>query len=485
MRMISIYKGLQPKSEELTVTQPKSICFIFLLFSSLIILMASSLSSSFSSSSLKFTVRRCEPQLVAPAIPTPHELKLLSDIDDQEALRFHIPMIQIYGKQESMAGKDPVEVIRKALSQTLVFYYPFAGRLREGPQRKLMVDCTGEGAMFMEADADVTLAEFGDSLQPPFPCFHELLYDVPCSQQITETPLLLVQVTRLKCGGFILALRFSHTMADGFGYQQFMNAWVEMARGATKPSIAPVWRRELLMARDPPRITRNHREYEQIQDTLPSSNHNLIQRSFFFGRLDIAALRKSIPQHLQHCSTFDLITACLWRCRTKAMQIEANEDVRMMCIVNARGRFNPPLPVGYYGNAFAYPAAVTSAGKLCQNPFGYAVELINKVKGEMKEEYLQSVADLMVMKERSLLFTTVRSCIVSSLVQVKFRAMDFGWGEAVYGGVAQAGAGSFPGASYFYSAKNGKGEEGIIFPISLPAEAMERFTKEFNHMLRN
>jgi len=156
--------------------------------------MASSLSSSFSSSSLKFTVRRCEPQLVAPAIPTPHELKLLSDIDDQEALRFHIPMIQIYGKQESMAEKDPVEVIRQALSQTLVFYYPFAGRLREGPQRKLMVDCTGEGAMFMEADADVTLAEFGDSLQPPFPCFHELMYDVPCSQQITETPLLLVQV---------------------------------------------------------------------------------------------------------------------------------------------------------------------------------------------------------------------------------------------------------------------------------------------------
>jgi len=155
--------------------------------------MASSLSSS-SSSSLKFTVRRCQPQLVPPAISTPHELKLLSDIDDQEGLRFHVPMVQIYGKQASMAEKDPVEVIRQALSQTLVFYYPFAGRLREGPNRKLMVDCTGEGAMFIEADADVTFDEFGDSLHPPFPCFHELLYDVPGTQQITNTPLLLVQV---------------------------------------------------------------------------------------------------------------------------------------------------------------------------------------------------------------------------------------------------------------------------------------------------
>ncbi|KAK7332907.1 hypothetical protein VNO80_29663 [Phaseolus coccineus] len=377
-----------------------------------------------------------------------------------------------------MAEKDPVEVIRQALSQTLVFYYPFAGRLREGPHRKLMVDCTGEGAMFIEADADVTLAQFGDYLQPPFPCFHELLYDVSGSQQITNTPLLLVQVTRLKCGGFILVIRFNHTMTDGFGYQQFINGWAEMARGATKPSIAPVWRRELLMARDPPCITCNHREYEQVLDTLPSSNHNLVQRSFFFGSLDIVALRKLIPKHLQHCTTFDLITACLWRCRTKAMQIEADEDVRMMCIVNARGRFNPQLPLGYYGNGFAYLAAVTSAGELCRNPFGYAVDLINKVKGEMKEEYLQSVADLMVMKGRSLSFTTVRSFIVSYLARVNLRAVDFGWGKAVYGGVAQAGAGSFPGVSYFFSAKNGKGEEGIIFPIFLPAEAMERFAKE-------
>ncbi|KAJ0872664.1 putative 13-hydroxylupanine O-tigloyltransferase [Helianthus annuus] len=31
-----------------------------------------------------------------------------------------------------------------------------------------MVDCSGEGVLFIEAEADVTLEQFGVALQPPF-----------------------------------------------------------------------------------------------------------------------------------------------------------------------------------------------------------------------------------------------------------------------------------------------------------------------------
>ena len=144
--------------------------------------------------SLVFKVRRCKPEVVAPAKPTPHEFKQLSDIDDQESLRFQIPLIQFYKYDPSMKGRDPVRVIREALAKTLVFYYPFAGRLKEGPGRKLIVECTGEGIIFIEADADVTLEQFGDLLQPPFPCWEELLFDVPGSGGILNCPLLLIQV---------------------------------------------------------------------------------------------------------------------------------------------------------------------------------------------------------------------------------------------------------------------------------------------------
>jgi len=144
--------------------------------------------------SLLFTVKRRASEFIRPSKPTPHEIKLLSDIDDQEGLRFQIPGIHFYKGDPNMAGKDPVDVIRKALAKTLVFYYPFAGRLREGPARKLMVDCNDEGVLFIEADANVTLEQFGDDIHPPFPCLNELLFNVPGSSEGLNSPLLVIQV---------------------------------------------------------------------------------------------------------------------------------------------------------------------------------------------------------------------------------------------------------------------------------------------------
>ncbi|GMQ03788.1 hypothetical protein CsSME_00049448 [Camellia sinensis var. sinensis] len=143
---------------------------------------------------LAFIVRRQDPKPVVPSKPTPHELKQLSDIDDQEGLRFQLPVIMFYKNNPSMEGKDPASVIREALAKALVFYYPFAGRLVEGPNRKLSVDCTAEGVLFIEADANVEIDWLGDAVRPGCPYLEELLYDVPGSDGIVGCPLLLIQV---------------------------------------------------------------------------------------------------------------------------------------------------------------------------------------------------------------------------------------------------------------------------------------------------
>ncbi|CAN1246287.1 Benzyl alcohol O-benzoyltransferase [Linum grandiflorum] len=437
--------------------------------------------------SLVFNVQRREPELVRPAKPTPYEFKPLSDIDDQEGLRFHIPVIQFYKHRPSMAGKDPVAVIRNALANTLVPYYPFAGRLREVQDKKLVVECTGEGVLFIEADAYVRMEDLSEFLQPPFPCFEELLFDVPGSSAVLHSPLLLIQVMRLRCGGFIFALRLHHCMSDASGLVQFMSAVGEIARGKTSPSVPPVWARHVLNARSPPRVTCTHREYEKIPDTkgklIPLDD--MEHRSFFFGGKEMTRLRAHAPPHLRNkCSKIEILTACLWKCRTAALRPDPEEEMRIMCIVNARGKFDMPLPRGYYGNAFAYPAAVARADDLLRNPLGYALDLVRKAKSDVNEEYMRSVADLMVTSGRRH-FTVVRSYVVSDVTRAGFDVVDFGWGKAVYAGPAKGGIGDLPEAASFYIPfTNKEGEKGIVVPICLPSEAMEIFVKELEKMLK-
>ncbi|GMY07717.1 benzyl alcohol O-benzoyltransferase-like [Fagus crenata] len=442
-----------------------------------------------SSTSLVFTVRRCEPELVAPVKPTPHEFKQLSDLDDRESLRFQVPNIQFYRYNSSMKGKDPVKVLREALAQALVFYYPFAGRLREGPGAKLLVECTGEGVMFIEADADVALDQFGDALHPPFPCIEELLYDVPGSGEVLNCPLLLIQVTRLRCGGFIFALRLNHVMCDAPGLVQFMNAVAEMAQGANAPSIQPVWQRELLIARNPPRVTCTHHEFDEMVETQSFITNNPLNKmsckSFFFGSTQVSSIRKKLPHHLRKCSTFEIITAFSWRCRTISLSLNPQDQVRLIFMNNVRAILNnPPLPRGYYGNAYAISLAVTTAGELRENPLEYALELVQTAKANVTEEYVRSFIDLVVTKGRPHT-TIVQSYVVSNTVRVGL-CVDYGWGKAVYGGVAKIFERPSLSATTFYiQVKNSRGEDGIMVPMCLPTLAMERFVNEVHSVLND
>ncbi|CAM0878483.1 unnamed protein product [Alopecurus aequalis] len=405
---------------------------------------------------LAFMVRRGELELVKPAGPTPREVKRLSDLNDQEGFRFYISLIFFY--RTSPRADDLVRVIRRGLAATLVHYYPMAGRLREMPGRKLVVDCTGEGVCFVEADADVALDEFGDAVRPPVPCAGEFLF-LPVSQSavVVNRPLLYVQVTRLRCGRFVFGIQVCHCIVDAAGVVQFLQAVGELAGGMEAPRVRPVWTRHLFEARDPPRVEYQHPEYELPSDAANDKlrpGDKLVHSAFVFGPEEISVLREQLPPPLRsRCSRFLLLSAFMWRCRTMALGYEPGDEVRFMFLMNARG--HEKLPKGFYGNALTFGVARTTAGELCSGTLGGGVELI-----------VAAMARIMAIDYGRPRFTTARTYLVTDLTKLKMHEVDLGWGMPVYGGPT-----SQTTATFHIPAISGR----ISVAMCLPPSTMDRF----------
>ncbi|KAK4486274.1 hypothetical protein RD792_008944 [Penstemon davidsonii] len=147
------------------------------------------------SNTVVFQVKRREPELIVPDKPTPNEIKPLSDIDDHESLRFLVPIIFFYPSTTGKSSHDPVHVIRKGLGKALVFYYPFAGRIFEGADRKLMVNCNSQGVVFLEANANIKIEQLGHGIFPPCPYMDDFLCTAPDSGGIIGCPLLFFQAS--------------------------------------------------------------------------------------------------------------------------------------------------------------------------------------------------------------------------------------------------------------------------------------------------
>ncbi|MCD7467431.1 hypothetical protein HAX54_004855 [Datura stramonium] len=169
---------------------------------------------------------------------------------------------------------------------------------------------------------------------------------------------------------------------------------------------------------------------------------------------------------------FELLTAFVWKYRTIALDIPPEDIVHLSYVVSVRvGPHKMELPLGYYGNALATPAAVSKAGLLCSNPLTYAVDLIKKAKKQVNEEYMKSLADYLVIHGRRP-WTTSWNLLITNTALVGLDEVDFGWGKPIFGGAA----GSPPSFGCFFMLFNKNREEkGIVVALNLPPQAMEIF----------
>ncbi|KAL6624448.1 hypothetical protein ACP70R_031769 [Stipagrostis hirtigluma subsp. patula] len=369
------------------------------------------------------TVARKSQTFVAPsAAPTTEATLELSAIDRVPGLRHTVRSLHVFRRDKAAAGaRPPAEVIRAALSRALVDYRPFAGRfVGSVAAAEACVACTDDGAWFVEAVADCSLDDVNGLDYPLMVREEDLLPSPEEGVDPTSIPFMM-QVTEFACGGFVVGLVAVHTLADGLGAAQFINAIAEFARGLGKPTVEPVWARALIP--NPPKLP-------------PGPPPSFKSFGFQYFATDVTSDRVAhvkaeyFQATGQYCSAFDVAIAKVWQARTRAVKYSPEAEVHVCFFANTRHLLTPMLPKegGFYGNCF-YPVTVTAtAGDVAAAGLLDVIKMIRDGKSRLPMEFAKWASGDVKVDPYELTFEH-NVLFVSDWTRLGFFEVDYGWGK--------------------------------------------------------
>ncbi|CAN6233610.1 unnamed protein product [Urochloa humidicola] len=343
----------------------------------------------------------------------------------------------------------PNAVLAAGLARALVEYREWAGRLGVDAGGRRAILLNDAGARFVEATADVSL----DDAMPmePTPAVLSLH---PSGDGADE--LLLVQVTRFSCGAVAVGHTMHHAVADGRAACNFLLAWGQATRGAAfHPVPAHDRAAPAFLPRQPPLVTFQHRGVEfkakPRGEKKPGwcggdgDGEEIEVRRVRFSWEFVAELRSraSPAAAARPYSAFQCVAAHLWRCVTKARELDASEVTTLSVAVDGRVRMrDPPVPEGYTGNAVLWARPAAAAGELVSRPLRFAVELVSRAVACVNEGYFRSFVDFAssgaVEKEGLVPAADAAETAyspdveVDSLLHAPFCDLDFGGGPPFF-----------------------------------------------------
>lgn len=214
---------------------------------------------------------------------------------------------------------------------------------------------------------------------------------------------------------------------------------------------------------------------------MKEGGSNMNQEGFFFGPEKIEAIRNHLPSNLRHsCSSFEVLCACVWRCRVLALQPDPEDIVQFSMTVSVRENNIIVLPLGYYGNSFVSPAITTKAKELMHDTsLAYALQLVKESRDKANEEYAKSMIDYMVMEGMPNYYKQNLSWMATNLTRKGLEFVDFGWGSPSYSGVPKGTS----LVSTFTRFKDANKKDVIAVVLELPKEALLRFRKELGRFV--
>ncbi|KAJ8438136.1 hypothetical protein Cgig2_033015 [Carnegiea gigantea] len=365
--------------------------------------------------------------IVRPAKETPKGSLWLSGLDIVIREPYtHTPSVFIYCPKQDYDNPSnffDFSIMKDALSQALVYFYPIAGRLRKNENTgRLEIDCNGEGALFIEAETQLSLDDFGEYFTPNAE-FREVVIP-PCDYSGG-------------CGGVTIGLAQNHQVGDGSSFIHFLVSWGRLVQGLDLAVLPHIERSNHLAPRDVSKLN------TLIETATTASAAN-------FTKDQLSALR------LKACSgeganymltTYAILAGHVWSCSFKARGLSDDQDVKVYIPTDGRLRFN--LPQGYFGNGIFSTACVAKAGYAAWKPLWYAASKIREAVRRMNdEEYLRSAIDYLESEAdptavvRGAPVSVCPNVSINSWAKLPDYQADFGCGQPMFvghGGIRSEG----------------------------------------------
>ena len=242
-------------------------------------------------------------------------------------------------------------------------------------------------------------------------------------------------MTQFGCGGFVIGLIFCHTICDGLGAAQFLNAVGELARGLEKPTIEPVWHRDFFPS--PPSPQEAALPKLPPPGPPPMPDYKLEHANIDMPIHEVNKLKQEFQQVTGHsCSSFEIVAAKFWSSRTRAINFDPNKEVKLVFFANCRQILDPPLPNGFYGNCF-FPVTITaSCESLKEASIIDVVKMIQEAKAKLPVEFGKFLkGEHLKMKGGDDPFApplTYTTLFISEWGRLGFNHVDYKWGPPVH-----------------------------------------------------
>ncbi|KAH7437497.1 hypothetical protein KP509_05G074800 [Ceratopteris richardii] len=436
--------------------------------------------------------------VVKPVRPSPQKTLFLSAMDIMFACNPHNRRLLFYKVPigRSVDYSDIVGRLKAALAEALAHFWPLAGRIRPPSSSspvysptstdeftesgcRMSLECNDEGAELLEARVEGIIFEEIEitGFRDTYPFFNDLVPWVDPAQYAIAPPLC-IQISSFECGSFTIGIAISHVVCDGTSLWHFLTSWAEIARGE-KLSLEPVHSRTLLKV-DNPSAEKAFLLAENVQDdkhdTTPGSND---LRVFQFNKEAVKRLKNRAGGEY---SSYEALCTHIWRHASLARSHLPGQKLAFIHIVNTRNRANPPLPLGYFGNAVMWVATVATAGELAEENFAAAAKRIHDTLEKCNEAAVQGWLHWLEVHGRNEILT---SCMVingariraSSSTRFNVSAVDFGWGSPT---AVRCPCIEIPGKIIFFPGSEGIGN--VDMTIALPSLVMQRLEHEPDFM---